>query len=79
MSQWKSIAGARVTLEGISQHGKNRIREHGTDWELLEKREEVSALGGKSGLLLRAPDGDARWIAEEDDQHFQINQVATGK
>lgn len=72
---WKKLT-ARVTLEGISQHGKNRTREHGTDWELLEKREGVSALGGKTGLLLRAPDGDIRWVAEEDDRHFVVTPAA---
>lgn len=72
MFNWKSITAAGVTLEGISQHGKNRVREHGPDWELLERREEVPALGGKSGLLLRAPDGDVRWVAEEADKHFEI-------
>lgn len=62
----------RVTLRGISQHGKNRINEHGTDWELIELRNEVPAIGGVRGAFLKAPDGDLRWVRLEGDPHFEM-------
>lgn len=74
---WKQIKMTekntrRVILKGISQHGKNRVREHGSDWEVIELHDKVPALGDVRGAFLKAPDGDLRWVRLHDDPHFEM-------
>ena len=36
-----------ITLKGITKHGKNRIREHGDKWEVLDLPPGVMAMEPK--------------------------------
>lgn len=50
-----------VNLKGITKKGKQRIQEHGSVWEVLEKRP-----GTYEGLLLGSPKtGDIRWLTKD--------------
>lgn len=72
--------GARVTLKGTSQHGKNRVREHGSDWELIELRRSVPALDGGGGAFLKSPrTGDLRWVKLENDPNFEVTGLPEGE
>jgi hypothetical protein len=56
-----------IKVEGISGHGKNRIREHGTDWDVLAESGEK---------MLIVPSGQDisgwwRWILKRQDPHFR--------
>lgn len=64
---------SRAIFSGVSKKGKNRIREHGNNWEIIAVNASVPCLKGKSGVLLRAKDGYLRWFADEDDPDFKKN------
>jgi hypothetical protein len=53
-----------LKLEGLTGHGKNRIREHGEHWEVLKFID-----GGR--LLITAMEStDVRWIESVNDVNF---------
>lgn len=60
--------GDHVVVEGISQKGKNRCREHGVVWE-------ISKVWGSQKLLV-ATDGTRymRWVDGPDDPDFKIER-----
>ena len=41
---------------------KNRIREHGPEFEVRAMKKSVQALAGNAGVLLDAPDGWFGWL-----------------
>lgn len=56
---------ARIRLKGVTNHGKNRIREHGEWWVVLEPK----VTPPPSMLLIKSvEDGDTRWL----NHHFEI-------
>jgi hypothetical protein len=61
-----------MKLKGISLKGKNRIREHGDTWDVVEDSNNVPCLNNRPGFLIKSPDGDLRWIAKQDDDNFEI-------
>lgn len=67
--------GQIITLRGRSLKGKNRIRELGTEWDILSICEEDFAFKKKGDLRI-APvledDHDARWIHPTQDKDFEI-------
>lgn len=65
-------------LEGKSRKGKNRIREHGSEWELRRSSEAAQCLDGCPGWFIFPTNGqleDSRWIRQHDDPDF----IATTK
>lgn len=64
-----------VQLKGRTLHGKNKIREHGSLWRVVRQAPSVQALQGARGMLLRAPDGDERWVRIPDDDHFEVASI----
>jgi len=61
-----------VRLRGLTLYGKNKIREHGSFWHVVRRDPHVQALAGAPGLLLRADDGDERWVKLTNDPHFLV-------
>ena len=60
------------TLRGISGHGKNRIREHGSVWV-----EQPVTMSWDNGILVTSVETlDSRWIKEIDDPNFEIVSVS---
>ena len=66
--------GDIITLKGISRHGKNRINQHGSEWEVIGFPDKV----GFSNLIncwvsLKSLDtNDARTIKMDGDENFEI-------
>lgn len=59
-----------LTLRGLTLKGRNRIREHGIDWELLDC---------KDSRFLLVSGEEMRWIAARDDRDFEIIDSRTEK
>ena len=58
-----------LNLIGITGHGRNRIREHGQRWEIIERPKGVNL---PNTLFIRSLDtGDTRWF---DPRHFEIKR-----
>ena len=54
-----------IKLRGITNHGKNRIREHGVEWRVIEP----SVTPKPANLFIESVQtGDRRWL----NHHFEI-------
>jgi len=68
----------KLILEGITQKGKNRIRENGPMWEIHARTEKVLFNPEPGPWLFIAPVGlgqlakQSRWIKEVNDVDFKI-------
>ena len=60
-----------ITLKGLTGHGKNRIREHGTEWIVLGLPEGVLAMDPEPifPAIKSVKTGEWRWF---DDKNFEI-------
>ena len=58
-----------IKLTGKTNHGKNRIREHGDLWEVLEVPTGVISISPKPKFppIKSVKTGEERWL---DDQNF---------
>lgn len=66
-----------MILEGITRHGKNRVREQGPKWNVIQMATGVqfSTEAGIWFLLQSATDPQhLRWVHEKHDPHFRIVQ-----
>ena len=66
-----------LLLEGISQHGKNRIREHGAEWRMVLTKPSIQApsharLKGPFATVVSELTGARRWVSLTDDPDFSI-------
>lgn len=62
-----------IKVEGISNLGKNRIREHGDEWEIEETRDSVPCLNNGQGFKLKSlKTGFIRWMAVSADKDFVV-------
>jgi len=78
-----ALLGKTVQLKGISQKGKNRVREHGDRWTVLAETDQVLFAPSTSGpWLFVAPmglgqdDKASRWVRANGDTDFTV--VALG-
>ena len=74
-----SLLGKTIQLKGISQKGKNRIRENSNQWTVLAETDVVLFAPGKHGpWLFVAPigrdqnDKASRWVRSTDDTDFIV-------
>ena len=60
-----------IKLKGKTGHGKNRIREHGELWEVLEFPTGVVSMSPKPVLtpIKSVKTGEERWL---DEKNFEI-------
>ena len=59
-----------ITLKGLTGHGKNRIREHGDKWEVLDLPPGVIKMSHMPGVPIQSlKTGDWRWL---DSANFEI-------
>ena len=65
------IKGNWITLKGITGHGRNRIREHGDLWEILDLPPGVISMTHKPPLppIKSLNTGEWRWL---DDINFEF-------
>jgi len=66
-----------LLLEGITQHGKNRIREHGSEWRIVATLPSIQAashasLKGPFVSVISERTGERRWVSLTDDPDFSI-------
>lgn len=76
----------KVRLEGISLKGKNKVREHGEIWSVVEINPAAPVLGGKIGYLIESLAEtlkigsqrvrDKRWVALVGDEDFKIVPIS---
>lgn len=71
----------RVRLEGISLAGKNKVRENGELWDVVEIRNNVSCLGGGTGYLLKSivKPNYVRWVKTTGDEDFRVFNEKSGE
>lgn len=74
-----SLLGKQIQLKGISQKGKNRVREHGDRWTVLAETDRVLFAPGSAGpWLFIAPLGlgqdnkASRWVRANGDTDFSV-------
>ena len=70
------IKGNWITLKGTTGHGKNRIREHGDLWEVLDLPPGVISMTHKPRLppIKSLKTGAWRWL---DDINFEFRLEST--
>lgn len=74
-----SLIGKIITLKGKSGKGKNRVRELGDEWEIVEISDGVlfSDVPGpwyKVSPSSRSDDDKDRWIHSKNDEHFIVKE-----
>ena len=65
--------GNKVKLTGITQHGKNRVREHGEIWEVIRLNPTVGFKTKAPGpfTLLQATESiNMRWVSTINDDNI---------
>ncbi len=74
-----TLLGKTVQLKGISQKGKNRVREHGDRWVVLAETDRVLFKPNELGpWLFIAPVGQgqndkaSRWVRSLHDLDFTV-------
>lgn len=74
-----AFLGKKIQMQGISQKGKNRIRENGNDWVVLAETDRVLFAPGEEGpWLFVAPVGKgqddkaSRWVKVSGDVDFTL-------
>lgn len=79
MSVPKSLLGKNVQLTGISQKGKNRVRELGPIWTVIAETDRVLFAPDRPGpWLFVVPRGrehndkSTRWIRASGDNDFTV-------
>ena len=77
-----SLLGSKIKLKGITQKGKNRVREHGNEWTVLAETDTILFAPGVFGpWLFIAPEGEghmhkaSRWIKVSLDADFEVMVV----
>jgi hypothetical protein len=62
-----------VKLKGISKKGRERVKQHGEWWKVIDARGDALLL--TNSLPLQAvKDGDWRWVKTVGDPHFEITE-----
>jgi hypothetical protein len=74
-----SIIGNKIKLKGITQKGKNRVRENGNEWVVLAETDTILFAPGRFGpWAFVSPMGEsymhkaARWIKVQNDLDFEV-------
>jgi hypothetical protein len=74
-----ALLGKNIQLKGLTQKGKNRVRDHGDRWVVLAETERVLFAPGIAGpWLFVAPQGKgqddkgSRWVRASGDTDFSV-------
>ncbi len=78
-----SLLGKKVKLTGISQKGKNRVRESGETWIVFAETDTILFSPGVKGpWLFLSPEGcdqnhkAGRWVKATADQDFIVSDLS---
>lgn len=61
-----------LRLSGKTRKGKNRIREHGRDWDLIRVQDTVLFTSKPGPWYLVKAGEDMRWVHARDDENFVV-------
>ena len=68
--------GRVVFLKGKSRHGKNRIKQHGEHWQVIDRTSSgvlhIQSIECRCPECTKLGSQDWRWISETDDPNFEI-------
>ena len=70
--------GNKIKLTGITQHGKNRVREQGEVWEVIRLNPTVGFKTKAPGpfMLLQATESiNMRWVSTVNDDNFLVEVI----
>lgn len=74
-----SFLGKKIRLKGISQRGKNRVREQGDTWVVFAETDRILFAPNEIGpWLFVAPTGKnqndkaSRWVRIQNDLDFEV-------
>lgn len=77
-----SLLGKNVQLTGLTQKGKNRVRENGSVWHVLAETDTILFAPAKKGpWLFVAPPGHtmhdraSRWVHLREDPDFRVEEL----
>lgn len=77
------LSGCKIKLKGITQKGKNRVREHGNEWMVLAETDTILFAPGDFGpwafispLGSGFMDKAARWVRVNNDVDFEVMVVS---
>jgi hypothetical protein len=77
-----ALLGKHIKLSGISQKGKNRIREHGDHWVVLAETDKILFNPEPGPWIFTSPvgrgqnDKASRWIRANNDPDFLIEEYS---
>ena len=72
------LVGDKIKLTGITQHGKNRVREQGDTWEVIWMNPTVAFKTKAPGpfMLLQATQSiNMRWVSTVNDDNFSVEVI----
>ena len=75
------MVATRVRLIGKTLHGKNRIRQHGDIWEVVDRPDRPDRLALQSlnktfgGFSDGHKEKDLRWVFPENDPNFEVIEI----
>ena len=72
------LVGDKIKLTGITQHGKNRVREQGETWEVIRLSPTVGFKTKAPGpfMLLQAAESiNMRWVSTVNDDNFSVEVI----
>jgi hypothetical protein len=76
-----ALLGKHIKLTGISQKGKNRVREHGNHWVVLAETDKILFNPEPGPWLFIAPlgcgqnDKASRWVRAGNDENFSMEEM----
>lgn len=77
-----SLLGKQIQLKGLSQMGKNRVRDHGDRWTVLAETDRVLFSPNNPGpwlfvcpLGLGQNNKASRWVRAHNDQDFIVIEL----
>ena len=68
-------------LTGKTNHGKNRVREHGNTWDHLKTEDKVFFSDQKGPWILvqsQKRSSYVQWVHQDSDEDFKIEEVVDG-
>lgn len=78
-----SLLGKTIRLKGLSQKGKNRVKQHGIDWQVFAETDRVLFAPNAAGPWLYivpvgalADSAAGRWVHANNDKDFEV--IAAG-
>ena len=68
-----------LRLKGISNHGKNRVKEHGELWKVTAHSSKTHVMRLNEIFIESLETGDLRWVNPWKDRNFEVEVVSNGK